>query len=160
MAEENSSAFRQFPCACFYSVCGSFRPTSKLTVSSVCCPKLSRTMNRTSAFLSDRLRYHRVNTCRIGSLRSIPAYRPAHGTRGLPAAYGSGRRTIRSLSVSNYIVPVVFDDTICICSVACRCSAFRLLHILLRNIYILFLLFPSLKHEGQKSTRRIHFRRI
>ena len=86
MAEENSSAIRQFPCACFYSVCGSFRPMSKLTASSVCCPKLSRTMNRTSAFLSDRLRYHRVNTCRIGSLRSIPAYRPAHGTRGLPAA--------------------------------------------------------------------------
>ena len=54
----------------------------------------------------------------------------------------------RSLSVSNYIVPVVFDDTTCIGSVACRYSAFRLLRMCLRNICIPFLLSPNLKHEG------------
>ena len=72
MAEENSSAIRQFPCACFYSVCGSFRPTSKLTANSACCPKLSRTMNCISTTdHSDRLR----------------PYRSTHETRGLPATY-------------------------------------------------------------------------
>ena len=39
----------------------------------------------------------------------------------------SGRRR-------NYIVSVVFDDTTCIGSVACRYSAFRLLRMCLRNI--------------------------
>lgn len=43
----------------------------------------------------------------------------------------SGRRC-------NYIVPVVSDDMICTYSVACRCSAFRLLRMCLRNICIPF----------------------
>lgn len=69
MAEENSSAIHYFLRLLLF-VCCSFRPTLKLTVSSVCCPKPSRTMNR--GVLSDRLRYHRVTPA---SDRSVD---PAH----------------------------------------------------------------------------------
>jgi len=57
-------------------------------------------------------------------------------------------------------VSVVFDDMICTCSAACRCSAFRLLRMCLRNICIPFLLFPNLKHEDRISVLKTRFRRI